>query len=272
MNRLGIEYLSVFSLPPAAFVALAADLGCRHVSTGLSSLATHNPHGYPAWSLRDDAALRREMIAAMRDREVSISLGEGFSIRPNIEARDRAADLALMVELGVRRINVVGLDPDHARCLDQLALIAEMAAACGVETTLEFGPGMSIGDLPTALAALRHVARADCRLLIDTMHLMRSGSSVADVAALAPELIGYVQLCDAPLVSQHASYMDEAMSARLVPGEGELPLSELLAALPRDLVVSLEVPQRALAEAGETPHVYVGRCVDAARELLARTS
>jgi sugar phosphate isomerase/epimerase len=271
IDRLGIEALTTFSLPPVAYVELAADLGCRHISTGLTSLATHNPHGYPAWSLRDDPALRREMIAAMRDRGVSISLGEGYSIRAGIEARDRAADLALMVELGVRRINAVGLDPDRSRCFDQLATIAEMASACGVETTLEFGPGMTIGDLPTALAALRHVGRRDCRLLIDTMHTVRSGSSAADLAALDPALVGYAQLCDAPLVSQYASYMDEAMSARLPPGAGELPLRELLAALPVHVIVSLEVPQRTLAEAGESPHAYVGRCVSAARELLAQT-
>lgn len=74
MSSLGIENISVFGLPPVQFVNLAADLGCQHMSTGLTSF----PFGicdYPAFSLRDDAALRREMIAAMRDRGISISLG-----------------------------------------------------------------------------------------------------------------------------------------------------------------------------------------------------
>jgi hypothetical protein len=36
-ERLGIEFLSVFGLPPVEFVNLAADLGCRYISTGLRS-------------------------------------------------------------------------------------------------------------------------------------------------------------------------------------------------------------------------------------------
>ncbi|MDT3443870.1 MULTISPECIES: hypothetical protein [unclassified Pseudofrankia] len=88
MERLGLEFLSVFGLPPTDFVALAADLGCQHISTGLES----NPYGtlgYPPFSLREDASLRREMIAVMRDRGVSISLGEGMSVRAGADVRDK---------------------------------------------------------------------------------------------------------------------------------------------------------------------------------------
>ena len=35
MHPLGIEFISVFGLPPVEFVHLAADLGCRHISTAL---------------------------------------------------------------------------------------------------------------------------------------------------------------------------------------------------------------------------------------------
>jgi hypothetical protein len=36
MARIGIENISVFGLPPVEFVNLAGDLGCQHISTGLS--------------------------------------------------------------------------------------------------------------------------------------------------------------------------------------------------------------------------------------------
>lgn len=107
MNRLGIELLCVFGMSPVEHVALAADLGCGSISTGLTQLP-FNPHGHPAWSLRDDPALRREMVAAMRDRGISIALGEGIGVRLGMDVRDRATDLDLMVELGVRRINAPG--------------------------------------------------------------------------------------------------------------------------------------------------------------------
>ena len=117
------------------------------------------------------------MIAAMRDRGVSISLGEGFTVRPGLDVcEQRAADLEVMCELGVKRINTVSMDPDLARTFDQFAALAELAPASGVEVTTELVPGLTVADLPTALAAVRHVGRPNFRLLIDTMHLVRSGS------------------------------------------------------------------------------------------------
>jgi hypothetical protein len=46
---LGIENISVFALSPVEFVNLAADLGCRYISTGLESL-DYNPHGLHSWT------------------------------------------------------------------------------------------------------------------------------------------------------------------------------------------------------------------------------
>lgn len=67
----------------------------------------------------------------------------------------------------------------------------------------------SVNDLPTALAATRHVGRPDFKLLIDTMHLARARSTAADITAPDPELIGYVQLCDAPLKQRLKTYFKE---------------------------------------------------------------
>ena len=267
MATLGIENISVFGLPPLEFVNLAADLGCQHISTGLTSF-DFGVCDYAPFSLRDDAALRREMIAVMRDRGVSISLGEGLTIRPGMSAKNHQSDLDIMCELGVKRINTVSMDPDLHRTFDEFAILTDMAAARGLETTTELSPSLTIGDLPTALAAVRHVGRPNFRLLIDTMHVIRSGSSVADIAALDPQLIAYIQLCDAPRKPRFESYFEEAMFERMAPGTVELCLRELVAVLPRDRVYSLEVPLRSEAKAGIGPHERLRKCVEAARNLL----
>ena len=266
-DRIGIERLCVFGMPPVAFIGLASDLGCRHIGIGLAAMRRYNPHDYPDWSFKDDPALRRETAVALKDHGVSISLMEGFSVRPGVDVRDQAADLDVVRELGGRRINVVSINPDLGQTLDDFAILTEMAEARGIETTIEIGPG-PINGLPAAMAAVRHIGRPSFRLLIDTMHYFRFGGTVADVAALDPAVIGYVQLCDVPVVSTHARYMDEALYERLPPGQGELPLADLLAVLPPEVVISLEVPQRSLAEAGLGPRERVGPCVEAARRML----
>ena len=270
-DNVGIELLTVFGLDPVEHVKLAAGLGCRHVGMALTPLGI-NPNNYPGWSLREDAALRRDFLAAMRDNDVSVSLAEGFLILPGVDIRDRRADIDSLRELGATRFNTLALDPDPQRRIDQLAAFAEMAEAVGGESTLEFGPMLGVTDLPGALAILDQVGRDSFRLLIDCMHICRSGSSPADLAAVDPDKIGYVQICDAPLVSKFEVYADEAKFERLAPGEGELPLLDMMRALPKDRVFGLEIPMREKALAGIGPRERIAPCVAAARDLLDRAS
>jgi hypothetical protein len=97
MRDLGIEFISVFGLPPVDFVHLAADLGCRYISTGLTSKPLETL-GYPPFSLKDDLRLRRQVLAALDDRGVSISLGEGMVIVPHADVSNLAPDLDVMAE------------------------------------------------------------------------------------------------------------------------------------------------------------------------------
>ncbi len=267
MDRLGVGFLCGFGLPPVEFVNLTAELGCRYMSAVVRGLPLV-PLGYPPFSLKDPA-LRREVLAAMDHRGVTISLGDGFLVLPDAEMGTLATDLDALAELGVPRINTVSLDPDLGRTFDQFAILTELAAQRGIQTVVEPVPGLTVGDLPTALAARRHVGRSDFRLLIDTMHLVRSGSGAADLAAIDSGLIGYAQLNDTALQPRADNYMEEAMFERLVPGEGELPLRDILAALPSDTVIEIEVPRRSLALEGVSPIERIRPCVEAARRLLA---
>ncbi|HTQ17338.1 sugar phosphate isomerase/epimerase family protein [Mycobacterium sp.] len=268
MRDLGIEFISVFGLPPVDFVHLAADLGCRYVSTALIGSPLKSL-GYPSFSLRDDAQLRRELLAAMGDRGVSISLGEGLVIVPGADVVDLTRDLDVMAELGAARINTLSFDRDRNRTFDQLATLTQLAAQRGIGTTVELAPGATIGDPPTVLAAIEHVGSPDLRLTVDTMHWVRAGYGAAELREIGPEVIGHVQLSDTTLKPRMKSYMEEAMYERMAPGDGELPLAELLAAVPTDVVVGLEIPMRSLAASGVGPIERLRPCVAAARELCS---
>jgi sugar phosphate isomerase/epimerase len=110
---------------------------------------------------------------------------------------------------------------------------------------------------------------ANFSLMIDAMHYFRLGNSLDELATLDPAMIGYVQLCDAPWQPRFDTYMEEAFYERMVPGQGELPLVEFLRLIPSDVVVSLEIPMRSLAEQGLGPRERLAPCVAAARALLA---
>ena len=268
ISELGIERLSVFGMPPVEFVALAADLGCNCIGIGLAPTQSYNPHNYPDWSLRDNAALRREMIAALGDRGIRISIVEGFAIAPNHDVRGYDRDLDIVCELGGDRINVVSLDKHPQRTIEGFAVLAEMAAERGLLVSAEMGSLGPIANVGPALAVASGVGMANFSLLIDSMHFFRLGNTVGELAAMDPNMIGYVQLCDAPRASRFDTYMEEALYERMVPGTGELPLVEFVRVLPANVVVSLEIPMRSLAEKGVGPRERLTSCVEAARSLL----
>lgn len=269
-NRLGIEMLSGLGLPPVELVHLAADLGCAHISVGPMQMPPQfNPLGYPQWSLKDDPAYARQLKTALIDRGISVTLGEGFAVRPGVEMRERGAEMDMMAELGTRGLGAVSMEPDTARAGDELAALAEMAGDRGMLATIEFAPGQEVDSLESALEMVRQVNRPNFGLLLDAMHFFRSGATLNELAPVDPALIRYAQLCDTPAGGPGDDYMTEAMFARRAPGEGELPLAAFVAALPRDIPLGLEVPNLAAAQAGESGHERLGKAVAAARALTS---
>src|SRR3546814_6988292 len=115
-----------------------------------------------------------------------------------------------LCELGARRLTTLSIDTDRGRSFDQLAALVEMAAAVGLETQLEFAPCMGIADLPRALAAIHQVSRPALRLLIDTMHFIRSGATVADTRAGTPQRGGKAQVCAVPRVDRTSTRLNSS--------------------------------------------------------------
>ena len=101
----------------------------------------------------------------------------------------------------------------------------------------------SLGD---AVDIVRAAGEPNIGLIVDALHLARSGGTSADVAAIPRSLISHAQLCDARAVAA-VSPAEEARGDRLLPGEGSLPLRDLLGALPADVPLALEIPVQALA-------------------------
>ena len=74
-----------------------------------------------------------------------------------------------------------------------LAALTDLAAERGIATCVEPVVGLSIADLPSALAAVEYVDRDEISLLIDTMHVARFGATADDLRSVPAERIGYIQ-------------------------------------------------------------------------------
>ena len=223
--------------------------------------------GWPACGIWFDAATWTDAVAS----EVRLRLDdtglvaldmEPIFVTPDGDHGERMIDAAATV--GARNLLVVSRGVDDERFVERFALLCDLAAAHEIGCSLEFMAFMTIRDLPQALAVLEAVDRPNAGVLIDNLHLARTGGTVADVAALDPARLPYAQLCDAPS-GRPDDLVVEALDGRFTLGAGELPIRELVAALPAHTALSMEVRSARLRSEFPDP-------TDRARHLHASTT
>jgi sugar phosphate isomerase/epimerase len=155
--------------------------------------------------------------------------------------------------------------------VDCLGPLAARARAHGLRLTLEFLPESAIPDLASALRIVRAVNAANLGVMLDTWHFARSGGTPDQLAALGPGLISGLQISDRIAPAPGTVYAP--MTGRLLPGEGELALVEILRLLRRrdpDLTVGVEVFSEELKQLA--PVAVARRVGESTRALLARAA
>jgi sugar phosphate isomerase/epimerase len=169
-------------------------------------------------------------------------------------------------ELGVRHVLVASGPAERGAVVERFGSLCERAVAAGVVLVLEFLPIFTIGSLADAVGVVEEAGQPNGAVLVDTLHLARSGGGPDDVRAVPARLLPYLQLADAPAEPPgrtREELRDEALNGRLLPGKGALPLHEVVDAVP-GVPLSVELRSAALMAAFPDP-------VARAREVLAAT-
>lgn len=269
--RLGVDHLTVFGMPPVQFVELAAAAGCDSVSLMTAQQDEIQPWGFPDWSLARDAGLRRDVAARLADLGIALELGECGVISPHQDVTALVPAIDAFCELGAARLNIATYEPDPTREADQVCRFAELARERGMPFCFEFSARIRPRTLDEQAALIERAGRPGAAILLDVMHFYRAGHVAADLARFDPALFPYLQLCDGPMRGE-PNYIAEALHDRMVPGEGEMPVAEMLAALPADIVVSMELPQVKLGRSGVSHLDRVTRAAQACRAVLAEVA
>jgi sugar phosphate isomerase/epimerase len=176
--------------------------------------------------------------------------------------------------LGAETINLVhflGPPIAHDRMLDAVGGVTDRAAARGLKIVIEFLPGTGIPDLRTAARIVDEIGRANLGIMFDTWHFARTGLPWDDLKSLPGGMIRAVQVSDRIEPPRETPYRPGA--DRLLPGDGELPLAEMLAAVlarSPDASIGLEVFSDDLAtlsasRAASLAASALGRVLDAVR-------
>lgn len=182
----------------------------------------------------------------------------------------RLIDAAAIV--GARFVLFTSRLKDHGATAHRYAQVCDMAEPHGITVVCEFLPIFPLASLDIAAAIVGRAEKSNAGILVDNLHLSRSGGTVNDVMNHTPWMFPYLQIADAPLErpSDPGSLLDEALNGRLLPGEGELPIVDLLRAVP-EVPISFEVRSRYLRENHPDPVERAAVLLNAARQFMSRS-
>lgn len=141
--------------------------------------------------------------------------------------------LPMAAAVGAKSVAVVelfGNPVDMDAAAEEFAAICDKAREYGLIVNIEFLPAGGIGDIAKAGNIVRLAGRANGGITLDTLHFFRGGSTFEDLLALPADMIGMVQLADGPAAAP-PGVAQEMVTARLLPGEGQLDIRGIVRAL-----------------------------------------
>jgi sugar phosphate isomerase/epimerase len=253
---------------PAELIAIAATCGY-----GAVSLFTNAPHVpiagqegkfvFPTVT----PAMQREVKARLDDHGLEVVNAEFFLLKPDADLQGYRAGLALGRALGARHAISHVFEPDPARAVDLIGQFCAIAAQEDMVVALEFCP-MTPGckDLSQAAWFVEKVGAANLGFGICPMHLVRSGGTATDLAVLDPRVLLYGQLNDGHGLHRSDAYFDEVHDRQL-PGCGDFPLAEILAALPAGAPIEVKCPSDSRIKRGTSALDHAREALRLAREL-----
>lgn len=179
--------------------------------------------------MADDLGLRIVTFQPFRDFE-----GMPYDRRERVFQRARRK-LDTMAELGCDLLMVCSnVSPECLGGIDRaagdLAELGRIAAERGQRVGFEaLAWGRHINDYRDAWEAVRRADHPAVGLVLDSFHILARKTDLRAIRTIPRDRIVLVQLADAPLLAM--DYLNWSRHYRNFPGQGELPITDFMAAL-----------------------------------------
>jgi sugar phosphate isomerase/epimerase len=225
---------TVLDVPPAGMAAVAVAAGFGGAGVWFDP---------DSWT---DATTRAVATAFAETGVIPLDI-EPIILGRSVDPGDHLVDVAM--EIGVRHVLVASGPAERGAVVERIGQLAARATGSDVTLVLEFLPIFSVATLADAYSIVAELGAPNVGILVDTLHLDRSGSSVRELTSIDGSLFPYVQLADAgaDAPTTRDALREEALHGRLLPGEGVLALDEVLEAIPY-VPISVELRSRLLME------------------------
>lgn len=261
-SALSLHHLTIADLSVPDFLRLAGKGDCSAVTLFTNNL------GYDFPMVADDEVKEIRRILDGEGLALSSTCDFIVSSADGIEGQKKY--LAMAAELGAKYASTVIGDTDEGRAVEALAEFAAAAGDHGMRVAIEFllmTPGCP--TIEKADELIRKSGATNTGILLDVTHFTRSGGTIEGLRAMDTSLVEYVHLADGPAYWPEDKLAEEVLYDRLVPGEGEFPLVDILAAVPRSAILEVEAPTTTAAAEGVSAEDRMARYVGGARSVIA---
>jgi sugar phosphate isomerase/epimerase len=270
VNALSLAPLTVLPASPLEQIEAAHAAGFDAVGLRLQPVLPSDV------DVMGNAALLRDIVRHLDATGLKVLDIEVFRVGPRTDigsmlpAMEFAASLGAKYMLCTSVLVAEHLASEEPRTVEKFSELCEAGAELGIKPMLEFMIYRSIGTIEDALRMVDLVQHPNLGICVDALHLSRSGGTPDSLRKVDPGLLCYAQICDAPAPLPPASQIPvEARSHRLYPGEGSLPLLELLDALPPSIPLSVEAPASHYAHLSAVQRAHdVMRCTRMLLQLM----
>jgi sugar phosphate isomerase/epimerase len=209
----------------------AARVGFRGIGLWHADLE----HVLESRTLRDVRSLLDEFGLDQLELEF---LGDWF-LDPSDERRKAADERRALLfgaaaELPAHHIkvgNIMGTECELPRIVEGFGeLCADAARYTDAKIVYEFMPyDVQVNDVDTALEVVEGADAPNGALAFDTWHLGKLRLEPDELRRIPSRFVGWVELCDGPY-EYAEDRLDEVINRRRLPGEGEFPVAEYVAA------------------------------------------
>lgn len=195
------------------------------------------------WTSQTTAAVTRRLV----DNALTAVDMEVIRLGPDGDCGDALIDTA--AEIGASNVLAISSFEDPGQTAERLAALCLRAAAADIRVCLEFMRFTTVKTLADAVDVVERADQPNAGILVDLLHVARSGTTFAAIAAQEHDLFPYVQWCDGPAEPSGWSTREliaDALDDRSAPGEGSLDANGFERLFRPDVPFSLEVRSKAL--------------------------
>ncbi len=232
MNPLVLSPTTLMRTPQVEFIKIAQEAGYDGI--GIRLYASPGMTFHP---IIGDSKLEGEVRSALADSDLTVY--DIFTCylqeEMDFDAMKRAHEFG--ASLGAKYALVIGDDLEWNRMVDNFGRLCDNAAEVGVTCAIETPVNVRVlNSLPRILKLIEECGRENAVMNIGPAQYYRSGGTPAMLRDVDPRLMPYGQLDDCDTMIP--------MGAYCMPGDGDVPLTELLDVMPEGIPLNVHYHHR----------------------------